>query len=176
MKLLRRVGRAEAAAQAKAEVKATGAPRYMVVWTSNDGASVDARRLKAGEYIARDVYLSWGPGVASQSDPTEYLPGACGASCVERITTDEQDGGKVYAGPCRELVGYVTSIDGELTDWELYQGVDLGAVAERYSREAPMDPQEAAELAELAKLADAERDRLFGVVGSGGEVDPLSGG
>jgi hypothetical protein len=145
VRLLRNIGRLEAAALAAKEERADGA-RIGVVWTDCEGR-ISAMGLKPGEMIAADLYFteSYGgscgagadPGGIEPEDGSGVLPGGAveeggpaslrldsqchGAKLIERVTTDRNDLGFVYLGapgaPGTVRVGRVVEVDGGLLTW-----------------------------------------------------------
>ncbi len=104
MRLLRQVGRLEAALAREAEP----AP-VALAWTAQE-ERVEASGLTIGEYIALDVCV------------VELLGGVPVWHTRERVTSDMCDLGFVYRGlglddPGRVRVGRVVAVDGELVEW-----------------------------------------------------------
>jgi len=104
MRLIKQVGKLEAAAAARVEDRrAVG-----IAWTIHE-AVVDASALAPGEYIAVDIRMEAGEGGDCQADFWHVF---------ERITTDERDLG-VVRNAAGDRIGIVVGLDGGLISWEL---------------------------------------------------------
>ena len=104
MRLIKQVGKLEAAASARVEDRgAVG-----IAWTIHE-AVVDASALAPGEYIAVDIRMEASDRGDCQADFWHVF---------ERITTDERDLG-VVRNAAGDRIGIVVGLDGGLISWEL---------------------------------------------------------
>ena len=101
MRLVKQVGRLEAAMALEAEPAPVG-----IAWTSAE-ERIEAAGLAIGEYIALDVYV------------VDDLGGVPVWYTRERVTRESCDLGYVYRGQGTGArpVGRVVALDGELVEW-----------------------------------------------------------